>query len=80
MQLRSVSIIGGGAWGTALAQTLAHGGAAVTLWAREPEIVDDINARHVNRVFLPGVDLNHSIRATADLAAIAKSDVILAVP
>jgi glycerol-3-phosphate dehydrogenase (NAD(P)+) len=80
LQLRSVSIIGGGAWGTALAQTLAHGGTPVTLWAREPEIVDDINARHVNRVFLPGVDLNHSIRATADLAAIATSDVILAVP
>ena len=79
LQLRSVSIIGGGAWGTALAQTLAHNGTAVTLWAREPEIVDDINARHVNRVFLPGVDLNHSIHATGDLASVATADAILAV-
>ena len=80
MQLRSISIIGGGAWGTALAQTLAHNGTAVTLWAREPEIVDDINMRHVNRVFLPGIELNHALRATSDIAAVARADVILAVP
>ncbi len=79
MQLRSISIIGGGAWGTALAQTLSYNDANVTLWAREPEIVEDINARHVNRVFLPGVDLNASIRATGDLAKIAAADAILAV-
>lgn len=80
MQLRSVSIVGGGAWGTALAQTLAYNGTSVTLWAYEPEIVDDINARHVNRVFLPGIELNPSIRATTDLPSIANGDVILAVP
>jgi glycerol-3-phosphate dehydrogenase (NAD(P)+) len=80
LQLRSISIIGGGAWGTALAQTLAHNGTAVTLWAREPEIVDDINVRHVNRVFLPGIELNHALRATSDIAAVARADVILAVP
>jgi glycerol-3-phosphate dehydrogenase (NAD(P)+) len=80
LQLRSISIIGGGAWGTALAQTLAHNGTAVTLWAREPEIVDDINMRHVNRVFLPGIELNHALRATSDIAAVARADVILAVP
>ncbi len=79
MQLRSISIIGGGAWGTALAQTLSYNDANVTLWAREPEIVEDINARHVNRVFLPGVDLNASIRATGDLAKVAAADAILAV-
>ncbi len=79
LQLRSISIIGGGAWGTALAQTLSYNDANVTLWAREPEIVEDINARHVNRVFLPGVDLNASIRATGDLAKVAAADAILAV-
>jgi glycerol-3-phosphate dehydrogenase (NAD(P)+) len=79
LQLRSVSIIGGGAWGTALAQTLAHSGMVVTLWVREPEIVDDINARHVNRIFLPGIDLNHAIRATGDLQTAAAADAILAV-
>jgi glycerol-3-phosphate dehydrogenase (NAD(P)+) len=79
VRLHSVSIIGGGAWGTALAQTLALGGHAVALWAREPEVVDDINIRHVNRVFLPGIDLDPSIRATGDLAALAVGDVVLAV-
>ena len=79
MHIRSVSIVGGGAWGTALAQTLAHGGIRVALWAREPEVVDDINVRHVNRTFLPGVSLAPSIRATADLSAVATSDAILAV-
>lgn len=74
-----MSIIGGGAWGTALAQTLAHGQTAVTLWARETEVVDDINKRHVNRIFLPGVSLNPAIRATPDLLAAAGSDAILAV-
>lgn len=79
MQIRSISVVGGGAWGTALAQTLSHGGTAVTLWAREPEVIDDINARHVNRTFLPGVDLNPAIRATGDLMSVARADAILAV-
>jgi len=79
LQLRSISIIGGGAWGTALAQTLSYNDTGVTLWAREPEIVEDINARRVNRVFLPGVDLNASIRATGELAKVATADAILAV-
>jgi glycerol-3-phosphate dehydrogenase (NAD(P)+) len=78
LQIRSVSVVGGGAWGTALAQTLSHAGIAITLWAREPEIVDDINARHVNRSFLPGIDLNPAVRATGDLSNVAGGDAILA--
>jgi glycerol-3-phosphate dehydrogenase (NAD(P)+) len=58
---------------------LAHGGIAVTLWAREPEVVDDINARRVNRMFLPGVSLELSIRAIGDLTHAATGDAILAV-
>ncbi|HEX5666610.1 MAG TPA: 2-dehydropantoate 2-reductase N-terminal domain-containing protein, partial [Hyphomicrobium sp.] len=49
MAIESIGVIGGGAWGTALAQTLRLAGRRVTLWAREAETVDDINARHVNR-------------------------------
>lgn len=79
LEIRSVGVIGGGAWGTALAQTLAYGGMNVTLWAREPEIVDDINARQVNRAFLAGVSLNPSIRATDNLAAAGNQDVVLSV-
>lgn len=79
MQFNSISVIGGGAWGTALAQTLAYGGKSVLLWAREAEIVDDINQRHVNRTFLPGIDLDPRLKATANLPDTAKADAILAV-
>ena len=75
----SIGIIGGGAWGTALAETLVAAGHSVTLWAREPETVDDINIRHVNRVFLPGVMLSPALRATSTLADIAECDAILMV-
>lgn len=79
MKLNSVSVIGGGAWGTALAQALARGGQRVTLWAREPDVVDDINTRRVNRAFLPGVELDLNITASCNLSDAAKADAILAV-
>lgn len=75
----TISVVGGGAWGTALAQTFALAGRNVTLWAREPEVVANINERHVNRVFLPGIDLDPTLRATASLAQAARADVVLSV-
>ncbi|WP_293680162.1 NAD(P)H-dependent glycerol-3-phosphate dehydrogenase [uncultured Phenylobacterium sp.] len=77
--LRKVGVIGGGAWGTALAQVCARAGREVTLWAREPEVVEAINSRHENAVFLPGLPLDPMIRATDDLAVLAGSDLVLAV-
>ena len=71
MTFDSVGIIGGGAWGTALAQTLRLAGRDVLLWAREAEVVAEINAGHANTPFLPGVALDPGLRATADLAEIA---------
>jgi glycerol-3-phosphate dehydrogenase (NAD(P)+) len=79
MKIDSVGVIGGGAWGTALAQTLRLAGRDVLIWARESETVDDINERHVNRVFLPGVELAPGVRATTNLRDLASSDVILLV-
>jgi len=79
MKLDSVGVIGGGAWGTALAQTLRLAGRDVLLWAREAETVDDINVRHVNRTFLPGVALDPDLKATSNLASIAARDAILMV-
>jgi glycerol-3-phosphate dehydrogenase (NAD(P)+) len=49
------------------------------LWAREPEVVAEINARHTNALFLPGVALDPALRATAELADIAGCDVVLMV-
>jgi glycerol-3-phosphate dehydrogenase (NAD(P)+) len=72
-------VVGGGAWGTALAQLLAADGTPVRLWAREAEVVDAINRDHRNPVFLPGAALSPSLAATADLADMAGLDALLIV-
>lgn len=74
-----IGIIGGGAWGTALAQTAAQAGRRPIIWAHEPEVVDDINARHENRLFLPGVSLAPTLSATASLGEVGQTDLILLV-
>jgi len=74
-----VGVIGGGAWGTALAQVAAAGGQPVLLWAREREVVADINERGENRTFLAGLPLHESVRATAELAELAGCDALLVV-
>jgi glycerol-3-phosphate dehydrogenase (NAD(P)+) len=78
--MKRVGVIGGGAWGTALAQVCARAGLETLLWAREPEVVESVNANHENRVFLAGVALEPSIRATANYGDLCDSDFILAVP
>jgi len=78
--MRRFAVIGGGAWGTALARVLSRGGRDVTLQAREPEVVAAVNDGHENRVFLPGVALDPAIRATQDAAeAVAGADAVLLV-
>jgi glycerol-3-phosphate dehydrogenase (NAD(P)+) len=64
-----IAVIGGGAWGTALADLLARKGEQVTLWAREPEVIDGVNQGHVNEMFLPGASLAPALRAEGDIAA-----------
>src|SRR5204863_8603518 len=64
-----VAVIGGGAWGTALADLLARKGEQVTLWARESEVVESVNRHHVNEAFRPGAILAQSLRADSDMAA-----------
>lgn len=79
MKFETISVIGGGAWGTALAQTASQTGKRVVLWAREADVVSDINERHVNRAFLPGVPLDPALRATTDLVEAVRADAILMV-
>lgn len=74
-----IAVVGGGAWGTALAQTVASGGEDVLLWAREGDVVAGINGGHENRLFLPGVPLSERITATADIAALARAEIWLVV-
>src|SRR5688572_9046486 len=73
-----IGVIGGGAWGTALAQVASEGGETL-LWAREPEVVESVNSAHENRLFLPGIALDPAIRATADLGALGGCDALLVV-
>ncbi len=78
-QTQTIGVIGGGAWGTALAQVLSKGGRAVSLWAREPEVVSAINESHENTIFLPGIKLHDSLKATSDIQEIAARDILLLV-
>ena len=74
-----LGVIGGGAWGTALAQVAAGGGRETLLWALEEEVVAGINDRQENPVFLPGVPLDRAIRATPSLDELGSCDAWLVV-
>ena len=74
-----LGVIGGGAWGTALAQVAAEAGEPVLLWALEGEVVGSINAAHENALFLPGLKLSPSLEATQELAALAPCEALLVV-
>jgi glycerol-3-phosphate dehydrogenase (NAD(P)+) len=77
----SVSVIGAGSWGTAVAALAASVG-DVTLWALEPEIVAGVNGGRENPLFHPGVALPERLAATGELLeALAGAEVVvLAVP
>lgn len=76
----TVAVLGGGAWGTALAQVAAAAGRKVVLWALEPDVAEGVNSAHENALYLPGLALNPAVTATNDLAEAARSELILAVP
>jgi glycerol-3-phosphate dehydrogenase (NAD(P)+) len=77
-----VAVMGAGAWGSALAQVLADSGNSVRLWARRPEIADEINTACRNRRYLGNAVLPTGIRATPDpaKALVGVTTVLLAVP
>jgi glycerol-3-phosphate dehydrogenase (NAD(P)+) len=78
--MKNITVIGGGAWGTALATAACRAKCSTTLYARETEIVDAINAGEGNPVFLPNVSLSKDICATADLSdAVKDADALLLV-
>lgn len=79
MSYQKIGVIGAGAWGTALAQTLSKTGRDVTIWSFEPDCAEAINERHVNECYLDGVPLDPKLRATSDPADLAGSDAILSV-
>ncbi len=74
-----LGIVGGGAWGTALAQVASAGGQETLLWALETEVVEGINNRRENTVFLPEITVNRAIRATRDIEELSACDAWLVV-
>lgn len=74
-----IGVIGAGAWGTALAQAFASDGSEVLLWAREAELVEEINRDRRNGLYLPSATLAPTIRATSDLAEFAALPALLVV-
>ena len=79
MNLQKIGVVGAGAWGTALAQTLALAGRDVTLWGHEQACVADIRDHRENRTYLSGVKLHADIKVTCDLGEIAQNDALLLV-
>lgn len=77
--MSTIGVIGAGAWGTALAQALADDGSEVLLWAREPELVAEINSARTNSLFLPSARLANSVKATNHIGDLAGASVLLAV-
>jgi len=74
-----ISVIGAGAWGTALAMTLSRHGAQVTLWAREAATAEAISQIHENQHFLPDVPLPPALQATTTFDHLARAQAILMV-
>ncbi|MGH2685719.1 MAG: NAD(P)H-dependent glycerol-3-phosphate dehydrogenase, partial [Actinomycetota bacterium] len=62
-----VAVVGAGSWGTAFASITAEKGVETVLWARRPEVADEINASHTNGSYLPDTDLPASLSATPDM-------------
>jgi glycerol-3-phosphate dehydrogenase (NAD(P)+) len=79
MSFGRIGVVGGGAWGTALAQVAAADGAEVLLWALENEVVEAVNGAHENALYLAGVPLSPSIRAVGELGALAAAEALLIV-
>ena len=71
--MKTVAMIGAGAWGTAVSTVLAHNGFQVNLWSHETTIAQIINKDHENTTFFPGVTLSEKIHATNCLKTALKS-------
>jgi len=66
------TVLGAGAWGTALANGLSHGGQNVVVWDRDPGVVDDINKFQQNRKRYPDLAVHRGLRATTNLEEAAQ--------
>jgi glycerol-3-phosphate dehydrogenase (NAD(P)+) len=72
-----VVVLGAGSWGTTVAHLAAHN-TPTTLWARRPDVAEEINTHHTNSRYLPDFTLHERLEGTADLAAaVGQADVLV---
>ncbi len=78
--MTKVCVFGSGGWGTALAQLCASRRYSIKQWVREPEVAEEINQRHLNSLFLPGIQLSNRIKATLEeQEALEEAELVLLV-
>ena len=78
---KKITVVGGGSWGTALANFFGNSGFAVRLWVREPEIAQAIAVSGENPVYMPGIKLSDNIKVSTDLPKMVEdARLILMVP
>ncbi|MBO0346583.1 NAD(P)H-dependent glycerol-3-phosphate dehydrogenase [Roseibium limicola] len=78
-RFQKIVVIGGGAWGTALALTAARAGRSVTLWARDQSLITEMRSRNQNSRYLPGITFDEDLTFTDRLSDCSKADAILLV-
>ena len=74
-----VGVLGAGSWGTALAIHAASAGASVKLWARRQELAEQLVGERCNSTYLPGVEFPDNLTPTADVSALAGSEIVFVV-
>ncbi len=78
--MATITVIGAGSWGTALAMVLAENKHDVRLWGRRSDQIEEINTYHTNEKYLPGISLPHNIKGFTNIADAVKGiDLILLV-
>ena len=76
-KLHNIAVLGGGSFGTVIANIMADNGHTVSLWLRNQQRADEINQQHINSAYLPDYPLNPALKATTDLAeSVAGCDVV----
>ena len=78
--MTKIAVLGGGSWGTALANVAAENNNDVRLWTRTATQADEINSQHTNQKYLPDAKLSSELMATSNMAlAVMDAEIVLTV-
>ncbi len=77
MKVKNISVLGGGSWGTVLANLAASNRNNVTLWMRDSDVVDEVNKFNRNSKYLPQLKLEKNLKASSDISSIGDSEMVI---